>query len=445
MDTKKKLEEIGFYQLEDKRDLLCNQAIEYAKNAGNENIKSFESFPSFIPTKTPVDRNDIQLITDIGGTSTKVALRDTTSDGVDWTVLFEEKNIDLKPKKVVIKSFESFSYSLAKLIADKIAELKIKPIQISAVAFIWSNAIINKPRNDNAISAFVTDIESYKKGEWFIADLKNEDDLGGMLLKALKDVGFKPKQFLITNDAPLTMKALVNANGGMVASTGLNGTLIRKINNTEIICNGELGGRFDIEVDFLSQGDWIYNDKRANTIELLSAGRFLPLIFNQHIVELAKNGKDELKEISSYLVNDLREKRWVEFRAKDMNLLFSSNEEFMARRCENLIPLLNQKVLSILSELSREIFTRSAKLAAIVAFSTIANQIEAKRDFLIALDSRLAREVDFYLTVFNNELDSINEKYNINIKAEIVKPLSLENGKISVPMQGAANALDSLI
>lgn len=445
MDTKNILEEIGFYTIQNKREILCNQAIEYAKNAGNDNVKSFESFPSYIPTKTPIDRNDIQLITDIGGTSTKVALRDTVGDGVKWIMLFEEKNIDLKPKKIGLKSFESFACSLSDKVAKKLTELKISPEQISAVAFIWSNAIVNEPRNANAISAFVTDIESYKKGEWFISDLKNGDDLGAMLLQALKDSGFKPKQFLITNDAPLTMKALHNATGGMVASTGLNGTLIQNINGNEIICNGELGGRFDIETSLLSQGDWISDDKRANTIELLCAGRFLPLIFTQHIIELAKNGKEELEELSDCLLNKLREKRWVEFRAKDMNLLFSSSEEFVARRSEKIARCLNEGSLTALRELSKEIFTRSAKLGALVAFATIANQMESKKDFLIALDSRLAREVDFYLEVFNNELESLNQEYNINIKAQIVKPLSIDDGKISVPMQGAANALDSLV
>lgn len=452
MSITNKLEEIGFYNLREAKESLLKQAIEASTSAGTklQKEKSFEAFPSFIPTKAPIDRNDIQLITDIGGTSTKVALRDTRGEGVTWRMLFEENNFSLKPNVIESQAFISFSKVLANKIKSGLQELNVEASDVKAFAFIWSNAIVNNPRGKTAISAKVTDVEDYKKGEWFIADLKNGDDLGEMLLTELKSVGFNPSQFLIANDAPLTMKALDNADGGMVVSTGLNGTLVKSLSelnnpsNEEVICNGELGGRFKIDNDLLSQGDWIANDKRANTIELLTAGRFLPLLFTKHIIALAESNCSELKKLADVFNNKLREKMWVEFRAKDMNLLFSDKQEFIERRNPLLKEYLTNEVLEVLTELSKEIFERSAYLAAIVAFATISNRIESKDKFLIALDSRLAREVSFYFEKFESNLKSISKDKKITILGEIVLPIEVESGKISVPMQGAAKALDSL-
>ena len=85
----------------------------------------------------------------------------------------------------------------------------------------------------NGNSGRVVDRELYSKEEWFIKDVVNGCDLGKFFCEAFQDIGFHLKNFLIANDTPLTMTSAEACDGGMVASTGLNATLVKPVDHFE--------------------------------------------------------------------------------------------------------------------------------------------------------------------------------------------------------------------
>lgn len=447
------LKESGFYRMQEQTDALCAQAQEMNRLAGTRSdVPVFEAFPSFIPSKRVQACVSQELVIDIGGTSTKVGLRTCTeSDGHSWNLLFEKKNDEFRPDDESGRSAHSF-----KVFVDLLSQAILEEARSSGVAvedihycgIIWSNAVTNRFDPEIGVTGIVASRSKYSKGEWFLRDLKDGDNLGELFTDALHEVGIPLRYLILSNDTVFTMTALPDSDAGMVASTGLNGTIVKELSlfgetqkDQDIICNGEIGGRFVIEDSLFSEGDWISDSQKARTIEDVTAGRFLPLIFVSHIRLLAENGVTELAPLLKYF-ESTEVNEWEEYRAKDMALLFVDKPFFLERRKNP--ELYTREVLDILETLSHELYVRSAHLCSIVAYGTIANKIEEGKSFVIALDSRLSREVPLFRDQFNRSLEEILPE-TVVARVQLVEPLVLEDGKISVPMQGAANALDSLV
>lgn len=456
------LKEKNFFSAESNLKQIVEIGKKMSALAGNFTKEAkFEALPSLIPAQDANTQHEYALLIDIGGTSTKVGIRQVLSPGREhWRLLFELKNIELKEYEYSGNKFHAFCSLLAKRIRIYLDQAGFPREKLQACGIVWSNAIENKfyikPKNlsseiaatEKCITGIVVQREFYGKGEWFIEDLKNGDDLGEIFEKSFADQGLNFISFLITNDTPLTMKSLTTADSGMVASTGLNGTLLKPLSDfvsgsasEKVICNAEMGGRFVLDDRFFSLADFAGAQKKATTVEQITAGRFLPFVFVSHVIELGNDKLDNLKELAKHLT-ELGEKRFFEFRARDLSLLLFDQVFFVARRTKK--EYYSAEVLEILRELALQLILRSAKLCAVVALATISNQIEEKDDFLIALDSRLAREIPIFLETMEKTLKEITpagKKINLNL----VEPLAISNGKISVPMLGAARALDSLI
>ncbi|MCB0335683.1 MAG: hypothetical protein KDD62_05235, partial [Bdellovibrionales bacterium] len=288
------LTDVGFYQLRESFDSLIDLATVHTRNAGTQEEPRFEAFPSLIPSRE-ADPDDSRLLAgpklliDIGGTSTKVGVHFRASDA--WHILFDRKNEFFKEGKNSLSSFTQYAENLGAHICEHLLQQKIAVADCVQLGIVWSNAMTNEYLDEQrGVTGKVIQRDQYRKGEWFVEALKDGDDIASMLLEGFRAAGLQFELVLIGNDTCLTMKVIRGAHAGMVASTGLNATVVKTAqelgiseSNQRIICNGELGGRFYLPEELLGQFDWVSQNERAATVELLTAGRFLPSLFVSYI------------------------------------------------------------------------------------------------------------------------------------------------------------------
>lgn len=447
MDAKAALVEMGLFRLEERLPVLLDRVRGMVLRAGtNEPGEKFEAFPSFIPAShETVPRGNV-LAVDIGGTSTKVGLRLSGPEhSMQWRMLFERKNDELITQEIQENPYRVFIQSVVDRIIAQLRKEKELLKGGFACGVVWSNALINQPQGRYVISGTVTQSDHYKKGEWFVEGLRDGEDLGSPFLKAFEAVQCDIHSFLISNDTPLTMTAAPEAHAGIVASTGLNGTVVKTLrelgiadDDKPVICNGEMGGRCRLEREFMSDGD--IRASEDHTLETLTAGRFLPKIFVGHILCAAEMGVPGLADIADYLRSQ-QESGLEEFRPHDMSLLLSDQKSFLARRAD---PVFRESMsLESLRYIAKGLLMRAAKITALVSLASISNQKQSS--YCVALDSRLAREIPlFWKTLKTTFTELTEEVLKTEGKIVLLDRLQVAGGKISVPMQGVAAGLDAL-
>jgi hexokinase len=439
----KKLDAIGLYKVEKNMTLLYSLTDKMVELAGTDSKEpKFEALNSYIPAQANTKTSTMKLIIDIGGTTTKVGLN--SSNQAEWLILLENKHVVFKDENIKADSLSAYALKVSEKVVEKLNQLKIPINEINECAVVWSNALESIKLDGLGISGVVVQREMYRKGEWFMADLENGTELGEKFINAFKESGINIKKFLIANDTPLTMKALTNSHSGMVASTGLNATVVKKLseisNSTSaesVICNAEMGGRFFIADDLIAEGDKIAFPNEPITIETLSAGGFLGQIFIGSIKALINRNESDLKPFYEQITNNN-----FELKTEDLTAMIANIDQWKERRA---VKINSTEEENKIIELAKAIFMRSAKLCALVAYGSVANQLGECNELIVALDSRLGREVPIFLETFNEQLNNFPRKSNSSkIKAVLVQPVRLPNGKISIPMQGAAIALASI-
>jgi hypothetical protein len=439
------LRELGFFAIQESIEDLKVLAETMAKNASTSTAPRFESFPSYIPVESSPVYSKPVIAVDIGGTSTKAGIRVSNGASVSWKMLFEHPNDQFKP--VTGDKFSDFAKMLAEEMAEKLSSLNIELADVAAAGFVWSNAMKNSLTPEGSITGCIEDRKHYTKGEWFINDLTDGSNIGNMLADAFKAAKFNLLRYLIANDTTLAMKAIPGAAAGMVASTGLNGTLVAAVGGADgkepVICNGEIGGRFFIPENYLSKADYKDQGERAATVEAITAGRFLPQLFVSYIEALANETLPSLQPLVKEL-HKLGTTRWATaFRAKDLNALCNDKGNFSGR-LENPA-LYTSEVVDQLSELAKHLVDRSTLCAALTAYATVVTQFDGgTKKLTVAMDSRLAREMPGYLTSMQKHLNSMAPA-GVSITVTLAEPLQIAEGSVSVPMLGIANALDSLL
>lgn len=445
------LDKIGFLkaakQLFQLRSLCDRQVAQAGPSATLDNVAAL---PSFIPAVTSKQAQSSVLAIDIGGTSTKAGLR--FADG-RWKFLFEMPNKDLKIVESKRSAFACFAAILGQKIAEVFNSSQIKLDVVTSFGVVWSNAILNQ-KTSFGITGIVARRENYTKGEWFINDMRNGDDLGETLRQAFTEVGLTVKHLVITNDTPFTMTALNRSDAGVVASTGVNATILKSERELRLgqgdellICNSEIGNTFSLDSDVLSEGDCIESSdiagrgQVAGKIEFLIGGKFLPQIFAEHIVRLSKAGAKEFDKIAAYL--EFGTNRYREYSAADITLLLKASlREFLEKRKDP--KLYSAECLESLQVLARAVTTRAAKLAAIVVYGSVCGQLILKDKLRVALESRLSREMPGFLETLKATTQELVGSHK-TVEIILVEPLILSEGSISVPMQGAARAVDAII
>ena len=253
------------------------------------------------------------------------------------------------------------------------------------------------------------------------------------------------QQLVVSNDVPLTMKALPNANAGVVASTGLNATLVQVQKepgglSKRAICNPEIGYNLRIDQKFLCEADMIGDFSEADRLEYLVAGRFLPRLFASYICSLATIGYKPLHHLAERL-KALGESRYEYFSTRDLWSLIYNQTLFT--QTHSKLDAFSGETLSALTELANELVLRAARLAGLACYAAISNQIDERSSLTVALDSRLSREIPIFWEMLQVSIAAIvtNQK---SVKLALLQPQKADGGSISVPMLGAASALDTL-
>lgn len=447
------LSEAGYENIRRSIGDLAVRAREMAENAGNPALKAdgfsrFEAFPSYIPLLAPDVFPEAVLTIDIGGTFTKGAIRLRKGDNFEWRLLFHSRNEDFieAANTHSDNSFECFATALAQHAQEQMLVAQVSPESISHCGIVWSNSIENKPA-DFGITALIVQREMYKKGEWFVEDLKNGTDLGQVFMDAFAPTRIGIGTLLIANDTPVTLTACEgNADAGMVASTGLNGTLVKTLSELglaaatrAVICNAEIGGRMRLGAELVTEADLAACGESSVTIEYLSAGKFLPRCFTGTVELLAKSGINELQPFSRFAALSEGDSSQL-FRSRHISSLLADQEVFRADFGEWATSSEAVEALRVVAEKTVE---RSALLCGLVAYATVANRIADVGTATVAVDSRLAREMPLFLKVMQETAAGLMRDQG-SISLQLLTGILTEKGKIAVPMQGAASALDRL-
>ncbi len=445
MSVKAHLEQLGFNNFEQALSQLAHKFKGILENAESLSKNGIHALSSHINLETPSKFISKSIIIDIGGSSTKVALRvhDELDSIINWILLFEEPNQAFK--SAGSHGFASYCTELARRIVEALTKRIMSHADVKALGVVWSNALESKLVPAVGVTGLVTRRNEYRKAEWFLEDLKDGDDIGRILIDAFSTHGIKIGKLIVSNDACLTLKALPHANAGVVASTGLNGTLIQtqKENGSstkKVICNPELGYNLRIETSYLCEADMIAEFIEADRIEYLVGGKFLPKLFASYVCGLATIGFKPLHHLAERL-KALGESRFEYFSSSDLYALIYNQASFVQTHAK-LEPF-SSETLSALAELASELILRAARLAGLTCYASISNQLEDRSVFTVSLDSRLAREIPIFWEVLQTSLVSLVAPPK-TVKLALLQPQKADGGSVSVPMLGAAAALDSI-
>ncbi|NLF25913.1 MAG: hypothetical protein GX589_09695, partial [Deltaproteobacteria bacterium] len=281
MEIIKALRAINFFEYNQALPELCRTAELLAESAGGTAAAGqFACYPSFIPAIPPKKRHACILSFGIGSNSTRAAVRQAeTEDRHRWKLLFQTPHHEFQPQATSGRTFESFCSSIVKKAANALVSLGIHKKSVEACGVAWANPIENKILENRGIGGKISYHTQYRKGEWFLNGTKDGYDLSTPLLSALDRSGLRVKRFLICNNGPLIMKSLTFAQGGMVASNGINGTLVKDVQEPlgppqKIICNGELGARWKLPTSILSRADLIDDRHIAENFESVCSTTF---------------------------------------------------------------------------------------------------------------------------------------------------------------------------
>jgi len=363
------------------------------------------------------------LALDIGGTSTKLGLCVRASDGKEkWELLFEKLNEEFNDQNDSENSLKRFARAVAEYAAEQIDRENGY-----ALGLVWSNAL-KSFHHPLGVNAKVIQRDNYAKSEWFIADLKDGDDIGTPFLEAFAACGIEISSLVVANDVVFTMKALPGAHAGMVASTGVNATLVF---DGEIY-NGQLGDLLELDARYLSVADRVGEGVAAKNVQEICAGAFLPRLLTSYIMALRDAGVGEFRAPGAELER-LGAMKWERFSTIDLDSLIEDPANF-----DRAHPEIGN--IAAISALSREIILRSAKAASLVALMSVENQTADGKDLVIALDSRLAREMGIWREEASRTLVGMTD-LSRRISFSLLNGITLNSGTVSVPGLGSAVSL----
>jgi len=403
---------------------------------------SLDCDPSYIPMASGSDMPGAHLLViDVGGTHTRCAVRVTDASGdSDWELLDDILNDDLKGKTSGSPLDRMFG-ALAPIVAQTLYQKGIEKGGVNGIGLIWSNKLSSKPlKAANGIAGVTGKIHgigegtSYRKGEWFTENIKDGDDVGGSCVEAFRLSGISPSAFVIGNDTIATGNAITGADAGMVASTGANVTIIPA--GGTFFHNSEAGGNFEIPSEYLH--GIRSPDCPGVKLEDAIAGVGLPGIFSQFLC-LSSGNIPALQKPAAFLSRRNELDKWRYFRPHDLSALL--NNDFAAFIKGKDPVFYSEDALPLLRSLAAEVIETGGRLAAVMAYISICNQLAEKNDFLIALDSNMARMMKGYLRAMQDTLDSVLGPGGKTVKLALIEPI----GKISPPMIGAARSVNHFL
>jgi hypothetical protein len=376
------------------------------------------------PSSTP------RILLDLGGTHTKVA---TISPTGEWQLLFDHNNEWFKNQRAPsLSSIAGFFRVLAHEIRQRIPQGV--PVRVGV---IWSNQITTKrfeTSTTRGVTGIVSGLDSggYRKGEWFLHDLVNGDDLGALLLCALHEQNIQPEVLVFGNDTLFTLFAAPSAHAGVVMSSGGNCTLVgTDATNKDDLFNSELGGMLLIPHQALSDGDLaLLKKKNASTLALeeLCAGNWFAESVHTHL------------EIASQYAEGAALRPLLQ---ADLEISNRSLSAFIAKEPNAFIQL-DLETQTLLRDITSALIDRASLLAGLLTYLSVIDQVKAGlRKVTVSLDSSMARHFQGYLNGIQNAVNALRPK-GVEISIELIHPIELPEGtEISVPMQGLAQIISN--
>ena len=445
MDLRKILDAIGMCTLERHYAEFVALGTEMADRAvSGEPGPAFAHDASCVSANSPPAKLRCRLLViDVGGSHTKVGLAERQASGDQrWQTLLDRPNEDFDIGDAGVLPIERFTRALAQFIEDALPGPPGGRRQIGGVGVIWSNALrsvrlAEGPGPTRGVSGLITGVEtakSYRKGEFFVKGLTDGYDIGRAFLATLADRGIVPRAFVVGNDTVFTLKACDNADGGMVASTGANAT---DVDQDGWIYNTEMGGLCPIPAEWLSEGDKILLAARPEgsgvALEDLMAGKWLPRIFEGHVLALAEQGLPELQPLAEEIRRHVAEGSDL-FGGEDLTRL-------LQRRSTPVLEQLpggvwNDRSRELARELLAALVARAGKLAAAMAYFSLLHRLATKDHVVLSLDSSQARFLPGYLDAMRQALDGL-----IGAGKRATVLLQNPEGDITVPMKGLAATL----
>jgi hypothetical protein len=413
----------------------------------NKTVPKFANDVTFLnKTCTMPVSNTIFLVIDVGGSHSRAALRMSDTNGeITWKELFDVKN-HVFEKWVGIKAgWTGVLHTLAELLEKEIIMTDVSKDNICGAALIWSNRLrVEKlcitSRVPEGTTGYISCPEPgmpIKTWAWQGDPDSGNVNLGSALIGDLKKMGILPRFFLMGNDAPFVAKAsTLPADGALVASSGANTTIIPR--NGTGLCNAQSG---NIEVPF-PRGWPNRSDNRPVRIERLVSGAQLPICFETYVKEAAGQGIAELQKIAEGL-----NAGEISFSGKDLTYLLE--DEYCKFTSSNQIREWSQDVFKILRLLAFQVSVLGGMLAGAMAYFSVFNQLDLKNHFVVVVDSSQARFLRGYYKAMQNTFEALLARKKKTGKLLLIPPMILgKPGKlkqISVPMMGAANALNDLL
>jgi hypothetical protein len=376
------------------------------------------------------------ILFDIGGTHTKVAAR--TPSG-EWALLFDHLNDWFQPRRdTTLSPLRGFFRVIIEELLSSLPTLKTQKMPLR-IAVIWSNQIETKrfaAGSTSGVTGVVHGFQngSYRKGEWFLKEISNGDDLGALLLAELAHAGLSPERLVIGNDTIFTLFAVPGAHSGVVVSSGGNCTLVgTDDSDRDELYNSELGALFSLPHSALSLGDKAFAKSRevlTLSLEELSAGNWFPQMLSAHVITAAKLPAGvALSPIAKAIEsNELRITN-----AALCRLIESDSDIFNSFTDDSRMYL---RALTI------SLVRRAAMLAGIMTYLSVVNQLKAGLPSAsVSLDSSMSRYFPGYFDHLKECVASITPRGR-EVRVSLVHPIQLAGGgDISVPLQGAALAL----
>lgn len=378
----------------------------------------------------------VTLLLDMGGTHTKVGYRDTEGS---WIPVLDHHNDWFESKRdSSLPLLQGFFRTLLSETVDAAAFLKTSTLPIR-MGVIWSNQIKTKrfqSGKTRGVTGLVHGFQSggYRKGEWFLKQIKNGDDIGAALLAECEHAGLTPEVMVLGNDTLFTLFAVEDAHAGVVMSSGGNCTLVGTEGaDKDELFNSELGGMFMLPPELLSVGDLAFAKSRgvaSLSLEELAAGNWLSAMVTAHILEAAKvAGGESLKKLAA----DIEAKSFVVTNRSLSGLLAGTDTVYTVYPADTRATL--QSLLTALVE-------RGAILAGLLCYLSVVNQVQAGlKHAIISLDSSMARHFPGYHDGMQRTLGILSPS-GVILDLRLVSPLNVAEGiEVSVPLQGAAASL----
>ena len=396
-------------------------------NTGTQNLPSFGNESSFLNSTVSGKKiSSLVLAIDVGGTRTKVCVRKSSENSCDWQEIVDFDNNDLETSGST-KGLVRMTAELGRRIAET-CSAKGVPLDFDGISIVWSNKLQCYPLSGKVrgvgAKVYGTD-HAYRKGEWWNADISDGDSISDAFLNGLNAASIKSPVLVVGNDTIFTAKALTGSTAGVVASTGAN-TTITPVGSTTLY-NSECGGIIPVPYSFFGVKNCAPNE--ILKLEDTCAGKGLPGIFKILIAEAESLGASELSSLHKALqTQDLSPKDFAAIAGGKI-------QEIIGAKTAEVI---NEKAAQSALKIAQTLAHNAGIMCAVLILISVSNQLDSSSDTLVALDSSQARFVPGYKEAIDSFLDSWNTKYKKKVRYELLTP----DGRISVPLRGAANSIE---